>query len=150
ALPISKPGVEIGQDIRRPGARLACPHHGDLVAASEDMHPELVFDLRQVAVKLSAQVDQQAIVGEFQQCLVQVFGTRRRGQGADAQASLLEGSDPGRDRDSPSRSKQEISTELWRRAKRFARVAGLPPLPLDFPSDQMGSGMGEPRLWPAA
>jgi hypothetical protein len=53
------------------------------------MDPKLMFDLRQIAVKLTTQVDQQPIVGKFQKSLMQVFGMRRRGQGANAQANLL-------------------------------------------------------------
>ncbi len=82
-------GVERLEHDRCAPPCIGAAHYGDLVAAPQDMNPELMFDLRQIAVEFTAEVDQQPIVGKFQKSLVQVFGTRRRGQGADAQASLL-------------------------------------------------------------
>ncbi len=81
--------VECLENDRRAASGIGASHDGNVIAASQDMDPKLMFDLRQIAVELTAQVDQQPIVGKFQKSLMQVFGTRRRGQGANAQASLL-------------------------------------------------------------
>ena len=73
----------------RLAARLGRSHDGNLIAPAQDMDPQLMLDLCKVAVELAAQVDQKPVVGKFQKGFVQILRTRRRGQGADAQAYLL-------------------------------------------------------------
>jgi hypothetical protein len=51
-----------------------------------------MLDLRKVAVILTAQINQQPIVGKFQRRFHNVFGTGRGGQRADAQIIILCGS----------------------------------------------------------
>ena len=41
------------------------------------MHTHLVFDLRQIAVKLTAEADQQAIVGKFEDSFDNILGAGR-------------------------------------------------------------------------
>jgi hypothetical protein len=53
------------------------------------MHTHLVFDLRQIAVKLAAKADQQAIVRKFKDSFNNILGAGRGGQRADAQWGLL-------------------------------------------------------------
>ena len=55
------------------------------------MHVERVLDLSEVPVELSTEVDQQAIVREFEKRLGGVFGRLRRGQGRNGQVIELHG-----------------------------------------------------------
>ncbi len=80
-----KPSVKLLQDRRR---RSACPRRADqckVISPPEDMDAQLMFDLREIAVKFAAEVDQQTVVGKFQKGFVVVFRVRRRGQGTYAQ-----------------------------------------------------------------
>jgi hypothetical protein len=53
------------------------------------MDPDLMFDLRKIAVKLAAQIYQQPVVRKFEKRFNNVFRTGRGGQRADAQGGLL-------------------------------------------------------------
>jgi len=89
AAPGLQPTVEGLQQRRHLPPGLCRTDHRQVIAASQDMNPKLMLYLGQIAVELAAQVDQQPVVGKFQKGLVQILGTRRRGQGANAQAGLL-------------------------------------------------------------
>jgi hypothetical protein len=52
------------------------------------MHPHLMLDLRKVAVEFAAKIDQQSVVGKFEDGFHDVLGGRG-GQRADAQWGLL-------------------------------------------------------------
>ena len=71
-----EPVVEPAQKLAGLGLGLGIADDGQLVAAAQDVHAKGLLDPRQVAVIGAAQVDQQPVVGEFQQG----FG-RRRGNG---------------------------------------------------------------------
>ena len=53
------------------------------------MHPDLVLDLGEVAVEFAAKVDQQSVVGKFEEGFHDILGRWRGGQRADAQEGLL-------------------------------------------------------------
>ena len=87
--PRLKPGIERAQHRRRLIPRGLLADHGQAVAAPQDVNPHLVLDLREVAVEFAAQLDQQPVVGKFEQCFHSVLWTGRGGQRADAQGNLL-------------------------------------------------------------
>jgi hypothetical protein len=69
-----EPGVKRTQHRRRLFARALVADHRQPVAAPQDMHPHLVFDLREVAVKFAAKVDQQAVVRKFEDGFHDILG----------------------------------------------------------------------------
>ena len=84
-----QPGIKPAQHRCRLFTRPRISDHRQPVPAPENMHTHLVFDLRQIAVKLAAEADQQAIVRKFKDSFNNILGAGRGGQRADAQWGLL-------------------------------------------------------------
>ena len=61
---------------------------GQLIPAPQDLHPQLVFDLRQIAVVLAAEVDQQTVVGEFEKRFLRLVNRWLGRQRANGQGIL--------------------------------------------------------------
>ncbi len=59
--------------------------NGQPIAPAQHMHPQLMFDLGKVAVKLTAQAYQQTVVGKFKIGFHYIVRTGRGGQRANAQ-----------------------------------------------------------------
>ena len=89
-----EPLVERIQHLDRVGGGVGIAEDGQLVAAPQDLHPQFLFKLGQVAVIFAAQVDQQAVVGKFGQTFDLGCGIEGRGQNRDSQAGLLAGAGP--------------------------------------------------------
>jgi len=97
ATPRFQPRVKRPQHRRRLLSRALLADHRQAVAPSQDMDPDLMLDLRQIAVEFAAQVDQQSVVRKFEQRFHNVLGTGRGGQRADAQGNLLPSTGPNVD-----------------------------------------------------
>ncbi len=72
-----EPGVELFEDGGGAVAVAVLSDHREAVAAPQDLDRELVLDLREVAVEFTAEIDEKAIVREFEEGFLNVGGGGR-------------------------------------------------------------------------
>ena len=89
AAPAFDAGVKRAQHRCRLIAGGLVADHRQPIAPAQDMHPHLLFHLRQIAVKFTAQADQQPVVRKLQNGFDGIIGFARWGQRAEGQCGLL-------------------------------------------------------------